>query len=79
MKLLRIAREILLRLKKGFTLDYAVMRVHDYEELSEVAIHRHMLKKYLNSLKKGLEMNKEEQEKVKEGTAKEYKKPKESD
>lgn len=55
------------------------MRVHDYEELSEVAIHRHMLKKYLNSLKKGLEMNKEEQEKVKEGTAKEYKKPKESD
>jgi len=48
---------ILERLMRGSTLEFAVMRVHDYESARDHVVNRFMIGSYLNSLEKGLKSN----------------------
>lgn len=42
---------------KGNTLEFAVLRVHEFESARDHVINRLMLKSYLNSLEKGIQAN----------------------
>jgi len=42
---------------RGATLEFAVLRVHEFESAKDHVINRLMLKSYLNSLEKGLQAN----------------------
>lgn len=42
---------------RGATLEFAVLRVHEFESAKDHIINRLMLKSYLNSLEKGLKAN----------------------
>ena len=48
---------ILERMMRGTTLEFAVLRVHEFESAKDHVINRLMLKSYLNSLEKGLKSN----------------------
>jgi len=45
---------------KGMTLDFAVTRVFELETKQDVVPNRKMLDNYLNSLRKGLDKNRQE-------------------
>jgi hypothetical protein len=49
--------QILERMMRGATLEFAVLRVHEFESAKDHVINRLMLKSYLNSLEKGLQVN----------------------
>lgn len=59
-KLVNIVIQILERLMKGMTLDFAVTRVFEFEEKKDVPFNRKMIGSYLDSLQKGLQKNKED-------------------
>lgn len=50
---------IIQRLMKGFTLEFAMERVIDLERNEDVKVNRLMIDNYIKSLKKGLDRNKE--------------------
>ena len=56
-KLVKIVMQILERMMRGATLEFAVLRVHEFESAKDHVINRLMLKSYLNSLEKGLQAN----------------------
>jgi hypothetical protein len=56
-KLVKIVMQILERMMRGATLEFAVLRVHEFETAKDHVINRLMLKSYLNSLEKGLQAN----------------------
>jgi len=49
-KLVKIVMQILERMMRGATLEFAVLRVHEFESAKDHVINRLMLKSYLNSL-----------------------------
>lgn len=59
-KLVKIVMAILERMMRGSTLEFAVLRVHDFETAKDHPINRLMLKSYLDSLEKGLKSNTKE-------------------
>jgi hypothetical protein len=59
-KLVNVVIQILERLMKGMTLDFAVTRVFEFEEKKDVPFNRKMIGSYLDSLQRGLQKNKED-------------------
>jgi len=49
--------QILERIMKGQTLEFAVLRVHEFESKMDHPINRVMLSSYLNALERGLKTN----------------------
>lgn len=49
--------QIIERMMRGSTLEFAVLRVHDLESAKDHIVNRIMLKSYLDSLAKGLKSN----------------------
>jgi hypothetical protein len=49
-KLLQIVMTILERMMRGATLEFAVLRVHEFESAKDHIVNRLMIKSYLNSL-----------------------------
>lgn len=58
-KLVKITMTIIERMMRGNTLEFAVLRVHEYESAKDHVVNRIMLKSYLDSLAKGLRANTE--------------------
>ena len=58
--MVNITIQILERLMKGMTLDFAVTRVFEFEEKKDVPFNRKMLGSYLDSLQRGLDKNKDD-------------------
>ena len=48
---------IIERMMRGATLEFAVLRVHEFESAKDHIVNRIMLKSYLNTLQKGLKAN----------------------
>ena len=58
-RLCKILLTILERLIRGLTLEFATLRVHEHESQKDHFVNRLMLQNYLDSLKAGLEANRE--------------------
>ena len=56
-KLVKILMTIIERMMRGATLEFAVLRVHEYETAKDHIVNRIMLKSYLDNLQKGLKAN----------------------
>lgn len=56
-RLCKVLMQILERLMRGSTLEFAVMRVHEYESQKDHPVNRLMLQSYLNQLQEGLKAN----------------------
>ena len=56
-KLVKIVMAIIERMMRGATLEFAVLRVHEFESAKDHVVNRIMVKSYLNSLQKGLKAN----------------------
>ena len=56
-KLVKIVMTIIERMMRGATLEFAVLRVHEFETAKDHVVNRLMLKSYLNSLERGLKAN----------------------
>ena len=56
-KLVKIAIAIIERMMRGNTLEFAVLRVHEYESAKDHVVNRVMLQSYLSGLEKGLKKN----------------------
>lgn len=48
---------IIERMMRGATLEFAVLRVHEFETAKDHVVNRLMIKSYLNSLERGLKAN----------------------
>lgn len=59
-KLVEVVIQILERIMKGMTFDFAVTRVFDLETKKEFFVNRIMIDSYLTSLRRGLEKNAQE-------------------
>lgn len=51
---------IIERMMRGATLEFAVLRVHEFESAKDHVVNRLMIKSYLSSLQKGLQANTED-------------------
>jgi hypothetical protein len=59
-RLVNIVIHILERLMKGMTLDFAVTRIFELESKKDMPLNRKMINSYLESLRRGLEKNKQD-------------------
>ena len=56
-KLVKIVMTIIERMMRGATLEFAVLRVPEFETAKDHVVNRLMIKSYLNSLERGLKAN----------------------
>lgn len=59
-RLCKILQKILERLMRGLTIEFAELRVHEYESQRDLFVNRLMLKNYLDALKAGLKANRDQ-------------------
>lgn len=58
-RLCRVLLVVIERLMRGLTLEFAVLRVHEFESQKDHYVNRLMVKSYVDSLERGLKANQE--------------------